>query len=207
MFAIAITLLVLDLRLPVHEPGGLLAALLRQWPGYVAYLTSFLYIGVVWMNHHAAFGHIRYVDRRLNWANLGILLTASLLPFPTVIMSATLGDGNLADQRTALALYALVGVLLTFSWMTFFLYLSRHPRLTDEHLEEGYFREECKRASIGTVLYTCGGLAGYVLTPYISLAIFFALPIFFGITSEGAVTSPLFRPLRRRVAVGPVAHG
>jgi uncharacterized membrane protein len=48
VFAIAITLLVLDLRLPEHEPGGLLSGLIQQWPGYFAYLTSFLYIGVVW---------------------------------------------------------------------------------------------------------------------------------------------------------------
>ncbi len=200
VFAIVITLLVLDLRLPDHEPGGLLSGLIQQWPGYLAYLTSFLYIGVVWMNHPSAFGHIRYVDRRLKWANLGILLTTSLLPFPTVVISATIQRGEIADERTAVALYALVGVLLTISWLIFFYYLSRHPELTENDLEAGYFREDCKRASAGIFLYAWAGLLGYVLTPYISLAIFLAMPIFYGITSEGAVFVRLVRG-RQRVRV------
>ena len=71
VLAIVITLLVLDLRVPAHEPGKLLDGLLDEWPTYVAFVTSFLYVGIVWLNHHAAFRRIRLVDRGLHWVNLG----------------------------------------------------------------------------------------------------------------------------------------
>src|SRR5262249_41843598 len=59
MFAIAITLLILEIKVPTPEPGQLAGALLRQWPSYLAFLLSFFYIGVMWMNHHRMFTHIR----------------------------------------------------------------------------------------------------------------------------------------------------
>ncbi len=59
ILAIVITLLVLDLRVPDMKPGHLLSGLLAQWPGYVAYVASYLYVAVVWLNHKAAFGRIR----------------------------------------------------------------------------------------------------------------------------------------------------
>src|SRR4051794_17180993 len=69
VFAIIITLLVLDLRVPAVGRGALLTGLLQQWPAYVAYLTSFLYVGILWQNHHAVFHRIRYIDRGAHWAN------------------------------------------------------------------------------------------------------------------------------------------
>jgi uncharacterized membrane protein len=57
---------------------------------YASYLASFLYVGVVWLNHHATFTRLRRMDRRLRFANLGVLLHTALIPFPTAVMSATL---------------------------------------------------------------------------------------------------------------------
>ena len=100
VFAIVITLLVLDLRSPAVPPGQLLAGLLAQWPVYLAFVTSFMYVGVVWLNHHAAFDRIRRIDRGLHWANLGILFTTTLLPFPTAVISKAIQAGDPADART-----------------------------------------------------------------------------------------------------------
>ena len=73
VFAVAITVLVFDLRPARHAPGDLLRGLLGQWPVYVSYLASFLYVGVIWMNHHGAFTRIRRVDRSpaaaVTWAS------------------------------------------------------------------------------------------------------------------------------------------
>jgi uncharacterized membrane protein len=66
VFAIAITLLVLDLAVPLREetpPGALGRTLAGQWPSYVAYLVSFLVIGIIWVNHHGVFSRVRQVDR------------------------------------------------------------------------------------------------------------------------------------------------
>lgn len=116
MLAIVITLLVLDLR-PPH--GQLLSGLLQQWPTYLAYAASYLYVAVVWLNHKAAFVRIRTMDRSLHWANLGTLATAALLPFPTAVVADALENGDRTDARVAVALYALVGALLSASWWVF----------------------------------------------------------------------------------------
>jgi hypothetical protein len=75
VFAIAITLLVIEIRPPeVHEGERLAHALWAQWPSYVAYLVSFLTIGVIWLNHHRIFEQVARVDGPLLLLNLNLLL-------------------------------------------------------------------------------------------------------------------------------------
>src|SRR3954451_13741492 len=84
VFAIAITLLVLDLAVPAREdthPGGLAGALARQWPSYFAYLGSFMVIGIIWVNPPAVFERVRLVDRPVMFVNLALLLVVSAIPF------------------------------------------------------------------------------------------------------------------------------
>ncbi len=80
VLAIVITLLVLDLHVPVHATGQLLHGLLLEWPVYFAYLASFLYVGVIWVNHHQLFSRVAIADGRLLWINLALLLATSVLP-------------------------------------------------------------------------------------------------------------------------------
>jgi uncharacterized membrane protein len=112
VLAIVITLLVLDLHSPPGQPGHLLSGLLQQWSTYLAYAASYLYVAVVWLNHKSAFARIRVVDRGLHWSNLGVLATTALLPFPTSVVANAVENGNRADARVAVALYALIGALL-----------------------------------------------------------------------------------------------
>jgi uncharacterized membrane protein len=185
VLAIIITLLVLELRPPDAESGQLLAGLLNQWPSYLAYIASYLYVGVVWTNHKAVFRHIRRMDTGLHWVNLAVLFTTGLLPFPTVVMAEAIGGGNLADEQTAVGLYALIGTLLCVSWLLFFHYLSRHPEVLQDQDDDLFFASERLRALVGAALYAMAGVLGYVVTPGLALAIFIALPIFYAITSEG----------------------
>ena len=185
VLAIVITLLVLDLQPPEHRPGQLLTALLDQWPTYLAYLTSFLYVGVVWLNHKAAFHRIRQMDRGLHWANLAILLTTSLLPFPTAVIADAVEAGDSADVRAAVGLYALVGVLVCVSWWWFFHYLGRHPELTEEDVHDRFFPRERIRALVGMLLYAAAGVIGGLVAPPLALVAFFALAVFYGVTSHG----------------------
>jgi uncharacterized membrane protein len=84
VFAIAITLLVIELRPPELHAGQRLAqALWQQWPSYLAYLVSFATIGVLWLNHHWLFEQVVQVDGPLLVLNLAWLLWTALLPFPT----------------------------------------------------------------------------------------------------------------------------
>lgn len=185
VLAIVITLLVLDLRVPEGEPGHLLSGLLDQWPAYAAYVSSYLYVAVVWLNHKAAFNRIRVADRGLGWANLFVLFTAALLPFPTAVVSRALQEHNRTDQRIAIAFYALVGALLSVSWLVFFHYVTRHRELVEEEVDNRLFPIERIRALVGVVLYAAGGVIGYLLEPLVGLVIFVLLPLFYGVTSVG----------------------
>lgn len=187
VFAIIITLLVLELKLPEGEPGQLLSGLLQQWGTYLAYVTSYLYVAVVWLTHHAAFQRIRSINRGLHWANIGVLFATALLPFATnVIITAEVAQkGNPTDARVAVGLYSLVGVLLCVSWLCFFHSLSQHPESTEEDVENDFFTRERTRAWVGVGLYIAAGVIGYFVAPWVALVIFLALPVFYGITSEG----------------------
>ena len=192
VIAIVITLLVLELTPPKTRPGGLLAGLLHQWPTYLAYAASYIYLAVIWMNHKAAFTRIREMDIGLQWANLGILATLALLPWPTAVIIDTAKTGNLTDERVAVALYAIVGALLCLAWLGFFSHLARHPELTEEHVEDSYFARERPRAIAGVVLYLAAGTAGFLIHPLVASVIFIILPAFYGLTSHGFDQRPAF---------------
>jgi uncharacterized membrane protein len=183
VFAIIITLLVLDLLLPEGPPGHLLARLVDRWPAYVAYLASYLLIGVVWLTHVSAFDHIRRMDDGMQWCNLAVLLTTGLLPFPTAVLAQAIGSGSLADERVAVGLYGALGALTTLSWLIFFQYMSRHPALLAS--TPTYARFPGERAVIGGVLYLAGALLGVIVSPLLALVFFVGLPIFYAFTTEG----------------------
>jgi uncharacterized membrane protein len=185
VFAIVITLLVIDLRTPPYEAGQLLQALLAQWPTYVAYLASYMYIAVVWLNHKYAFRRIALADRGLHWANLGVLFTTALLPFPTGVLADAFQHGSPADEHVAIALYALIGALLCLAWLVFFRYLAYHPHLLERHVPGDFFHGETRRAWLGILLYLAAFVFGWFTQPWVALALFVILPVFYGITSHG----------------------
>lgn len=186
VFAIAITILALEMRTPDHAHGQLLAALAHQWPVYLGYLTSFAYIGVIWLNHHQAFTRIRIVDRGLHAANLALLFTTAALPFPTAVLSDALEEGLAgSDAASAIGLYALIAALMCASWVWIYVHLRRQPGILAEHARGDYVRHGVLRSGAGVVGYLVGGALGAVLTPVIALVVFLALPVFYFFTSEG----------------------
>ena len=131
VFAIAITLLVLDLVVP--EPSqldgnSLARELVREWPSYFAYLVSFLVIGIIWMNHHALCTLLRRVDRPVLFANLFLLLTVSVIPFPTRLLAAYLTAGD-ANAHVAAAVYSGAMLLLGVAFSVLFVVIVRDARL------------------------------------------------------------------------------
>ena len=185
VLAITITLLVFEVVRPSYRPGELLEALLERWPQYLAFVASFLYVGVIWLNHHTTFTRIRSVDQGMHWANLALLFSTALLPFPTAVLATTLSTRNIDDTRIAVALYAIVAALMCLSWLIIFQHLCTHERLRAPDVEPEFFRRERIRAWIGIALYACAWLVGWTTTPMISIVIFVALPVFYAISSEG----------------------
>jgi uncharacterized membrane protein len=117
VFAIAITLLVLEVRLPAGEETGnnaqILASLLGIWHKYIAYVISFLVIGSFWSSHHRKFQLIRRCDRRLVALNLLLLMVVAFIPFPSSVLSQS-------GTRTATIFYALTislgGLVFMLLW-------------------------------------------------------------------------------------------
>jgi uncharacterized membrane protein len=112
VFAVAITLLALDLTVEGPGHGPLIDQLTAKWPAFLAYLISFFMIGIVWVNHHALVRSITKVDRLLLFLNLVLLLFVVLIPFATSTEAAYFPHNN-DDARLAMALYA--GVFLGMS--------------------------------------------------------------------------------------------
>jgi len=126
VFAIAITLLVLDIRLPSpQEPrtaDALLAALEGLWPNYLGYMVSFATIGIMWANHHNLFRHVAHVDHGLLLANLFLLLGVGFVPFPTSLLAATLGEPG---QQIGLLIYSGTFVAIAVAFNVLW-YWARH---------------------------------------------------------------------------------
>jgi uncharacterized membrane protein len=149
IFAIAITLLVLDIG-PPKGSGTLWDAMLRQWPSFVAYALSFLLIGVVWVNHHAVFHLIARVDLGLLWLNLLLLFDVAFMPYPTVLLANALISNR--GQSTATVCYGATlvvgGVLFNATW----LHASRHGRLLHADVAPDTVRAMGRRFVRGPVL-------------------------------------------------------
>jgi TMEM175 potassium channel family protein len=112
VFAVAITLLALNLTVPGQGHGALLDQLNEKWPAFLAYLISFFMIGIVWVNHHVLVRSITKVDRTLLFLNLVLLLFVVLIPFATAT-EADYFPHNGWDARLAMTLYG--GVFLGMS--------------------------------------------------------------------------------------------
>jgi uncharacterized membrane protein len=185
VLSITMTLLVFEIVRPEYAQGYLLEKLATQWAGYIAFLASFWYAGVIWLNHRAVFARVRYCDRNLHFANLFLLLTSALIPFPTALLSTAIRSGNEFDARVAMALYAAIAASMCLAWLVVFHVLCIHPSLVEDDVDPDFFPKERVRATLGIIAYAIAGAAGWLSTPKLALLIFLALPVFYGITSEG----------------------
>ena len=187
VFAIAITLLVLEVRVPtpeqVAQDGGLLPALLHGWVSYLTYLATFLTVGVMWLNHHAGFARIGRVDRAVQWWNLLLLLTVSFTPFPNALLAEYLPTGLFSEPaRTATAVYALVFALTTVPWVFLWGHLATAPELLRDGTDAQYARHRRRRALAGVGGYAvCAVVAAFA--PIAALALFFVAAGFYASTA------------------------
>jgi uncharacterized membrane protein len=153
VFAIAITLLVLDLIVPGRAEGhesGLAAALAAEWPSYFAYLVSFLVIGIIWINHHTMFTLVNRVDRRVLFVNLLLLLTISVIPFPTRLLAEYLLD---SDAGVAAAVYSATMFLMGIAFAALWLAITRDARLLHEPIDSAIRRAALRRFGAGGLVY------------------------------------------------------
>jgi uncharacterized membrane protein len=180
VFAIAITLLVLEIHVPEDPEEGLGQALLDQWPAYASYVVSFFVIGIIWINHHAVFDHLLRADRPLLFLNLLLLLFVALLPWPTNLMATYMEEGG-ADERVAAVVYSGTMTAMGVAFGALWSYASRHGRLLGETLSPAEVQRLTRRFVAGSPVYLLSMLVALVSAPACLvlnalLAVYYALP-------------------------------
>ncbi len=177
VFAIAITVLVLNIHIPTTEEvgsSGLASALLNQWPVYLAYLSSFITILIMWMGHHNLFRYIVRVDYTFLILNGLFLLGVTLVPVPTAIL-ARFVQSSPSESALSTALYSGMFFYLATLFNVMWIYASSGSRLV-----EGYElpRAIKLRYAVGPLLYLVSlGLA--FVSVRLSLAIYLILLLYY----------------------------
>jgi uncharacterized membrane protein len=179
VFAIAITLLILEIKVPLEVgPGKLATALLHEWPFFLAFLASFFTIGVMWMNHHRLFTLIGAADDTLLALNLVLLLGITWIPFPTALLATHLKiSGN---DRAAALVYSTSFFVIAIVFQVLWRYARHTPGVIPPEKEEhaGHITRQYRWGPmfylVGMVLAILSGTA--VLIWSALLAIYFALP-------------------------------
>jgi uncharacterized membrane protein len=177
VFAIAVTLLILEVKVPAAGSGQLGKQLLQQWPSYVAFVLSFAFIGIMWINHHRLFNHIRRADDGLLIWNLLLLLGVTAVPFPTAVLATHL---QTADARIAAIVYNGTYLVIAIFFNLLWRYALTHHLLGHE-VDKASADKISKQYAGGPFLYVaCIALAWFSVTASLvlnlCLAIFFALP-------------------------------
>ena len=177
VFAIAITILVLELGVSLSEGQGLLEALIAEWPAYLAYVTSFMTLGVFWLQHSTITSVLRAGDPMLFRLNLLVLLLASFLPFPTKLASEFFGERE--PEQVAVLFYGVTLLLLDLAMTVFARHATHERRLVRADASDELVRSLGHLPSL--LLYAGAILVGLVLPTlgivlYLAIALYQAVP-------------------------------
>jgi uncharacterized membrane protein len=171
VFAIAITLLILEIRLPKEEAGhaaSLWPMLASIWPSYIAYVLSFVIIGIMWANHRNIFRYIRRVDHLFVMINVGLLLFVSFVPFPTAVLADHLRDPENRVAATAFYGASFVPTALFFNLL--WRYAASGRRLLRDEADQALIDYTSREYLIGPAIYGTATLLAFV-SPGISLGV------------------------------------
>lgn len=151
VFAIALTLLILEVKVPplasMKDEAALQTYLIKQWPTYLSYVLSVVVIGIFWVAHHGLFHYIKRANRNLFWLNILFLLCVTFIPFPAALL------GEFSEYQTSVVLYgatlAITGIVLDMiRW-----YATRRHRLVEPDLDPALIRAAMRRNLTGPVIY------------------------------------------------------
>lgn len=179
VFAIAITLLIIEIKVPSEETlkhQSLMHYLWLQWPKYFAYVLSFVIIGIYWANHHYLFRLFKRTDHAFNLLNVFFLMTIAFLPYPTGI----LGDNviTIEHAKPAVTFYAFAIWLPSFGWLLIWLYAKHKKRIVDHKLTDRFVHFLTRQFIISNFLYIAAFLVSLV-SPVGSIAICIGLTLLY----------------------------
>jgi uncharacterized membrane protein len=190
VFAVAITVLIFNL-LPIGRDHLSYRALGEAWPQYAAYVVSFLTIGIMWMNHHTLFGHVRLIDRPLLVLNLLLLMGIVAIPFPTALVAEHLTGPDRAGGPVAAVIYGIVMIVISLCYNAIWEYLVRHAEALGSSSTRQMLRDaipgfgsgpalsRIPRWGVGLIGYLAGVLLAAFVSAAASLAVYGALAVWY----------------------------
>ena len=175
VFAIAITLLILEIKVPpadtIHSAYDLVKGLVRLWPSYFAFIYSFGSILVQWVLHHNTFYHLNATSRPFLYANGFLLLTIVFFPFPTALLAEYI---NTEYAMPAIVFYSLTCVFTSLAWFLFIRTINKPKRLLNAAFSSEEFKKMKTSNRFAMVVYGSAALLA-IWFPYTSLTISVAL--------------------------------
>lgn len=176
IFAIVVTLLVLEIHVPqlrdATSTSELREALVELMPKFISLIVSFMTICVIWVNHHRVFSLLNSFDAGLFWLNANLILWVSLIPFPTALI------GDLPSNAVALSFYGGILSLMALSFVFMRLYLQAKPHLLQPVSMVEFRKGTVASFLFGPIPYVIGALSAYI-QPTLSLALYVLVPIYF----------------------------
>jgi uncharacterized membrane protein len=191
VFAIAITLLVLDLIQILHTKSetDLITTCLHHWQSFLAFFIGFTTILVCWVNHHVAFEFIHKVDTKFLWVNGFLLFVVTLTPFPTAILAEYLQK----ESTIAVAVFGFNYILISIAAYGICAYAYKHHLVTEE--DRPYFHSYKSIYRYG-IYYTTAAFLICFISPWISMVLYVVLFAFFAAPRE--LTARLEKMKRRK---------
>jgi uncharacterized membrane protein len=191
VMAIAITLLVLDLRVPSAREG-LGAQLRHQWPSYVGFMVSFLTIGIMWVNHHHMFKLIERTTHAFLMLNVLFLMPICFLPFPTSLVAQNFHDPS--ARKLPAVVYGLTMVVIAIMFNVVWRYAARGHRLLVDGVDDDALAKINRSYASGPATYALFTLVAFI-SPLASLAGYAALAAYWlmpgsGVRVEAALRAP-----------------
>ncbi len=181
VFAITITILVIVIGIPRASTigkQGLYLVLFRQWPAFLSYIISFLYIGILWANHHDMFTFIRRSNHIYRMLNVVFLMFVAFVPFPTAILGEFIQSS--ANRGAATQFYAGSMMLVATMYQIVWGYAASNRRLVDEHLEPEFLHAMTRRYALGLLLHIGAFIMSFI-NAEVTIAMFVLLDIIFSL--------------------------
>src|SRR3954452_25538972 len=166
VFAVAITLLVLEINIPGGE--NLWHQLKEEWPSFASFFVSFWVIGIIWVNHHGVLDHLKRADRGVLYLNLFVLLTVVFIPFSTALMAEHLKSG--ADENVAAAVYAGTLLAMSVGFGVLWSYITTHRERRGVERSDGEVRGISRAFMLGIPFYVVAVIVAFI-SPVIVLVI------------------------------------
>jgi uncharacterized membrane protein len=163
VFAIAITLLIIEIKVPSHkmlEEQTLMHYIGAQWPKYFAYVFSFINLGIYWANHHYLFRLFRRTDHYFNLLNVLFLMTIAFIPYPAGILGEYIMDT--VHRPSAISFFTLSIWFPAMAWLLIWLYAKHNGRLTDPRLSAAFIRKLTRLFLFSNILFMASFLISLI---------------------------------------------